>query len=97
MATWYLYECNKCHYQANISGRSDALFSGQTETKVCLNCKELSDYVVLTDDHKIVTEIACENCGKQEVVNWNYKTKPCPKCENGKMKKPKMGTITHAD
>lgn len=97
MATWHIYRCNNCDYEANVSGCSDALFSGYTETMVCLFCKELDDYVVLTPENKIITNFTCEECGKNDIVGWNYKTKPCPKCTTGKMKKDMNGGITHAD
>lgn len=97
MATWYTYKCNACDYEAHVSGCSDALFSGYTETMMCLNCKELDDYVVLTVDKEVVTKFTCDECGKHDVVEWNYKTKPCPQCATGKLKKEKDGAVTHAD
>lgn len=97
MGTWYTYECKLCNYETHVSGRSDALFSGSTETMVCQTCKELADYVVKTENHELITTFTCEACGKHDVVVWNYKTKPCPKCAKGKMKKAKMGSITLAD
>lgn len=99
MATWETYSCNRCDYSAVISGRSDALFMGLTETMVCNDCKELSDYIVETTEGVKTTVYTCEECEKHNITKWNYKTKPCPQCDSGKMKKGKDGliTITHAD
>ena len=97
MATWVTYCCNECDYEAQVSGCSDALFMGYTETMICNTCKELSDYIVETSEGDKITTFTCEECGEHDVVKWNYKTKSCPKCVNGKMIQNKNGAITKAD
>lgn len=99
MATWETYSCSQCDYNAIISGRSDALFMGYTETMVCNDCKELSDYIVETSERVKTTVFTCKECDNHNVTKWDYKTKPCPQCVKGKMIKGKDGitTIIHAD
>lgn len=97
MATWVDYNCNQCDYVAHVSGCSDVLFMGYTETMVCNDCKELSDYIVKTFEGVKITDFTCEECDNHNITKWNYKTKPCPQCEQGKMKISKGGCITNAD
>lgn len=97
MATWVTYCCNQCYYSLEISGGRDAVFMGYTDTMVCQDCQELSDYITETPEGKKIKELTCDECGKHNITNWNYKTKPCPQCEEGKMKKMEGGTIIHAD
>lgn len=98
MAILYTYYCDKCDYCASISGHNDSVFMGITETLVCNECNELSDYIVGTSFGEKF-DITCDTCNNHNFTNWNYKTKPCPKCKIGKMKIPKDGiiTITNAD
>jgi hypothetical protein len=94
MATWVTYSCNQCDYSAVISGGPDALFMGYTETMLCNDCMELSDYIVETPEGVKTVVFTCEECDTHNVTKWDYKTKPCPQCAKGKMIKGKEGITT---
>ncbi|OHB44928.1 MAG: hypothetical protein A2178_02385 [Planctomycetes bacterium GWC2_49_10] len=94
MGSIYRYKCAACNYQAEVSGGKDRGFEIFTETKVCLNCKEVMDVgtdVVkdMKSAKRIKRDLAkskphCPVCGSEKIRPWKDCT--CPKC-GGKMKK----------
>ena len=96
MATVVSYKCSSCNYSAQVSGKSDALFAGPTETVVCSQCGELYDEVIEWQ-MDFEGESGCENCECKEFEVWDYKTKPCPKCKKGKMEVDENGLIMMVD
>ena len=46
MGKTYLYECPRCAYRAQVSGRADRGFGVCVETIACGDCKRLYDVVV---------------------------------------------------
>lgn len=94
MGSIYRYNCTSCKYKVKVSGGKDRGFEIFTETKVCLNCKEVMDVgtdVVkgMKSATKIKRSLAkskprCPECGSVKIKPWEDCT--CPKC-GGKMKK----------
>lgn len=46
MGRSYWYECSKCSYRANVSGRADRGVHAQVQTITCRDCRQLFDAVV---------------------------------------------------
>ena len=109
MGTSYTFNCNKCNYSVQTSGKHDVGMHAVTDTYVCNSCKEIVDVLVglhgetflkekihllkLQDDFLDESEFySCPECGLVDIIEWDKKKKPCPKC-GGKMKIDKNGEI----
>ena len=88
MGSIYIYKCSACKYKAKVSGSKDRGFEIFTETKVCLNCKEVMDVGTdIVKDMKSAKKIKrsltklkprCPECGSVKIQPWEDCT--CPKC-----------------
>jgi len=94
------YKCNKCGYQVDTTCGLDYGLFAVVDTYVCQNCNEISDIMVGStgmvippeeiskEDEKEFMYYTCE-CGSKNIVKWDVKKRPCPKCDKGKMIKDK--------
>ena len=93
------HECSNCGYEAEISGKLDAVMRGTTIPACCTKCKELSDAVELYTfvegslEEKLEMDKKCEHCRKKALEPWDYKKKICPKCDIGKMRAIKKNAM----
>ena len=91
MGTTYLFQCNDCGYEAELSGGRDCGFIAVVHTMTCHNCNELVDVVIgaygkegKTEDTEINKALGlCPKCKGSDVSQWD-ENKSCPKCD-GKM------------
>lgn len=100
MAALSTYHCANCDYSVQMSGKPDALMSGETIPCVCTNCKSISDRLICffpEGAESIEPDPKCYNCGSKSYELWDYKNKPCPRCEEGTMKLDKEGDFILAD
>jgi len=99
MGKTYLFKCNACGYEANISGGKDCGFIAVVQTMTCHNCNELVDVTIgaegkegKTDDEELNKELGiCPQCKGSNVTQWDKK-KSCPKCD-GKMIRGKVASL----
>jgi len=108
MGTYYQYKCPKCNYSVQTSGKHDIGMLIVTDSYICNSCQEIVDVTVglrgetflkeeieLKKRRENISDIdfyVCPECGSEDIVKWDTKRKPCPKC-NGRMKKDKNGEI----
>ncbi len=100
----YVFECEKCKYEARVAGGRDSGFLINTQTKICPDCRQLVDVVTgiipgvyMTEKKKLeLTEAkgSCPECGKRKFLLW--KARACPKC-GGKMKKACADPVLYWD
>jgi len=96
MASWKTYNCNSCDYSFVGSGKPDALMRGPTIPVVWLKCNEIYDRII----HSPVGEKLkgkCEECGSKRYIEWDYKAKKCPQCEDGIIDESDEGVLIMAD
>ena len=103
MGSAYTFSCKKCGYTADSCGKLDWGFHAVLEPYVCSDCKELTDVLVGEYGKKLphldISEsfrkesYVCSECNSQNIVLWDLKKKPCPKC-GSRMHKNKEGIIT---
>ncbi len=79
MGSLHSFKCEKCGYDAEVSGGEDAGFEVATRTMVCANCRELVDVVVserkdLNEDYAPIPE-RCPNCRGDRVEPWSKHSK----------------------
>jgi len=78
------FQCEKCGYSAEVSGKEDAGMRIRTKTVLCTKCKELVDIVTgFTTKSDVQLDIIgkCPLCDSDNhIVPWDNNTKPCPKC-----------------
>lgn len=84
MGTHYLFSCDACGYEANVSGGDDAGFFCLTTTIVCEACRKLYDVVTLENpgsppEERRSVKIACPESGGHKVKRWRS-PRLCPKC-----------------
>jgi hypothetical protein len=98
MGRLYEFGCEKCGYQAEVSGGEDAGWLIVTRTMTCLDCKRVVDVVVgeshpgsLGSDIHILGRYP--RCRSKQVIPWG-KSRPCPKC-GGVMKKLDTGRVCY--
>ena len=97
MAILSKYHCTNCDYSVQMSGQPDALMSGETVPCVCKTCKSISDRLICYFPEGGESVEPHPTCGSKSYELWDYENKPCPKCENGKMKIELDGPIILAD
>lgn len=82
MGRLFEFGCDKCGYQAEVSGGDDAGFIVITQTMTCLDCKEVVDVEVspFYPDSEINRADfgRCPLCRGHQVFPWP-KSRPCPK------------------
>ena len=66
-----------------MSGKPDALMSGETIPCVCLKCNEIKDRLILFNTEGSSLDSRCEECGSQEYQNWDFIKKTCTQCSQG--------------
>lgn len=86
MGSLHSFKCEKCGYDAEMSGGEDAGFEVATRTMVCANCGELVDVVVskrknLNEDYAPIPE-RCPDCRGDSLRPWE-ESHSCPKCGFG--------------
>lgn len=85
MALYLEFNCTHCDYSAFMAGEPSVIMAGPTVPVVCLKCKNISDRVEMGwfDDDKVGIDPECSECGNTTFTFWDWKKKPCPKCEAG--------------
>lgn len=95
MGSSYTFTCTNCGYQEESSGKLDSGMMSVVEPHICNDCNEITDVLVEEYGHKIdKSDLAnkkkdyylCSTCSSENIILWDTKLKPCPKCET-KMKK----------
>ncbi len=99
MGATFLYKCNQCSYEADVSGGEDCGMLTRTQTIVCHSCMELMD--VATGPTELAVEaqeekdrkdpLECNDCAGRNVSPVEKPLK-CPKC-NGEMAQGNMMTL----
>ena len=108
MGTSFTFKCNKCSYEVMTSGKHDFGMLAVTDTYICKTCNEIVDVCVgeygktYTKEEIVLKTIKSENeldfhkcpeCSSDtNLVKWNNRKRPCPKC-NGKMEKDSNGEM----
>ncbi|MBN1185876.1 MAG: hypothetical protein JXB49_26585 [Bacteroidales bacterium] len=95
MGTRYLFKCEKCGYQVSTSGGKDYGWHATIDTYICKSCKEIVDICVGEYGETYAKEEAqfkkqsgieldfykCPECGSDKnLVKWDKRKRPCPKC-----------------
>jgi len=96
MASLKTHNCNKHDYSFVGSGKPDALMRGPTIPVVCLKCSEIYDRII----HSPIGEKLsgkCYECGSKKYIEWDYKVKKCPQCEDGIIDESDEGVLIMAD
>ena len=96
MASLKTYNCNKCDYSFVGSGKPDVLIRGPTIPVICLKCNEIYDRII----HSPIGEKLsgkCYECGSKKYIEWDYKVKKCPQCEDGIIDESDEGVLIMAD
>ena len=91
MGTKFKFCCDKCDYQAEVSGKKDYGMVAVVRTMHCKGCNHIVDVLVGQYGEEGKTGFPefdcdlniCPECGGDDVVVWQ-ESKPCPKC-SGKM------------
>jgi len=90
MGTSFLFVCNNCGYEKQSSGKLDRGFEAVVKPYICYDCKELEDILVghvgqIFEPDNIPDELdpsefyTC-SCGSKNIIEWDTKKRPCPKC-----------------
>ena len=87
MGEEYSFKCDKCGYEAFVSGGMDFGFVAVTQTMVCYDCHKLVDVLIgscgvvgKTGDPEIDPVIGlCPDCNGKNVSVWE-ESGPCLKC-----------------
>jgi hypothetical protein len=84
MGQRFQQKCKACGYSAEVSGRGDAGMLVITTTIVCLDCKELYDFIVCYHGHAggpktAAQPISCPKTNWHRVTQWKTGD-DCPKC-----------------
>jgi hypothetical protein len=85
MGTWYLFECESCGYQAEVSGGDDAGMLVCTTTVACETCAKLYDVVTerrsweAAESNEGPQEPRCPKAQRHRIRLWSYPG-PCPRC-----------------
>jgi hypothetical protein len=95
MGTSYLFKCNKCSYEAELSDGKDYGFVAVIETMKCNDCEEMVEVLIgargeegKTGDPEMDKILGlCPKCKGSNVAKWDQR-RSCPKCD-GKMQKGK--------
>ena len=85
-----------CHTTSVPVGKPDALMRGPTIPVVCLKCNEIYDRII----HSPIGEKLsgkCYECGSKKYIEWDYKVKKCPQCEDGIIGESDGGVLIMAD
>ena len=96
MASLRTHNCNRCDYSFVGSGKPDALMRSPTTPVVCLKCNEIYDRII----HSPIGEKLkgkCYECGSKKYIEWDYKTKKCPQCEDGIIDESDEGVLIMVD
>jgi hypothetical protein len=112
MGTKTSFKCNQCGYTTIISGGHDCGMLAVTDTYMCKTCKNIVDVCVgeygkrfLKDEIKTMNAdldsylqfYKCPVCeSEEELVLWNNKKRPCPRCD-GKLEDDATGMIINWD
>lgn len=102
MGQIYRYKCTNCNYEVETSGKKDFGMIAVVRPYICNDCKIITDVLIgetgkvfnkgkLTNDQKDFYK--CSNCKGENIIVWNNKKKPCPKCGNKMKKDPKKPMI----
>ena len=74
--------CSNCTYHETVSAGviPEELYSCRTYQ--CLNCEILFDWYTMNVDRPewLADILFCPMCMKGEIVEWDYETGVCPKC-----------------
>ena len=81
------FQCKGCGYQTRVSGGPDHGFTVETNTMVCLDCRELVDVITGIVEGAPEEMVSCResdigtcpNCKGRSLAAWHTST-PCPKC-----------------
>ncbi len=108
MGTCFTYKCNKCGYEVLTSGKLDSGMLAVVDTYICKSCNNIVDVTIgecgktYTKEEIALKKIKSENgldfyqcpeCNSvTNLVKWNKRARPCPKCE-GKMLKDSNGEM----
>jgi hypothetical protein len=82
------FTCDKCGYQAEVSGGRDCGMIAVVQTMICETCCQLVDVLTgrfgkegPTGDVDYDKDLgACPGCHGKQLSAWS-KSRPCPKCE----------------
>jgi hypothetical protein len=82
------FTCEKCGYQAEVSGRKDFGMVAVVQTMICESCCQLVDVLIGRSGEEGPTGDAdydrdlgvCPECRGNQVSAWST-SRPCPKCE----------------
>ncbi len=80
--------CTECSYRVVTSGGPDMGFFIKTDTFICRDCHELTDVTISNNRGRPdpgESNIKCGRCSGSNIIKWDHRKKPCPKC-GGKMK-----------
>ncbi|MGE3408259.1 MAG: hypothetical protein AB7I37_15685 [Pirellulales bacterium] len=86
MGTSYRFRCDRCGYQALVSGGDDASMRCYTTTIECLGCQALYDVPTSDTPHRNPKQspakyaLACPKNDQHACRKWS-KQHPCPKCQ----------------
>ena len=96
MATWYTHKCCNCDFSFHGSGKPDMLMSGYTMPVSCTKCFDISDLLINVINDSL-DEFVCCTCENTLYRKWDFESKKCPVCNNGKMVIDEDGPISLAD
>lgn len=83
MGSWRNFKCDKCGYEAMVSGGPDCGFDVRVVTISCAGCREIMDVTVgtpLEDEATVLRRpLRCARNRSHQVQLWNAGG-PCPRC-----------------
>ncbi len=82
MGRLFSFQCPKCAYTVDCSGKADAGMMSATRTVVCDQCRNLQDVVVETYEmgrNRKRVPPRCEKDKTHNVRTWKHPG-PCPRC-----------------
>ena len=93
MGTKFLFKCDKCSYEDELSDGKDYGFVVVIETMKCIDCEEMVEVLIgargkegKTGDPGIDKGLdICPKCRGSNIAKWDNR-RSCPKCD-GQMKK----------
>ncbi len=85
MGAHFIFICNSCGYEADISGGNDIGMASASSTVLCEDCQELYDMVTTREPWLAVerawnpTSLLCAKSETHGVVLWEHPGS-CPRC-----------------
>jgi len=92
MGRTYVFKCKQCNHSVESSGHLDHGMWAVVKPYTCERCHNVVD-VLIGEYGNIIPEselkgtqkdefYCCSKCNSRNIIEWNPKTHPCPKCGN---------------